>query len=223
MPLPTHPSLARFNENVRRVRDLGGLYAALTRLAPPLVDPSDLLRAQIVQLVSALDFYVHDVVRHEMLEIAQGNRQTTIQYGKFVIPMAAVESMLQSLLAGLPPAGDPMPSVPTGLPGINHLDAEIQRQHGFKSFQEPDKITEGLRLITDKSDIWKLVAARLSMSPEDVKAKLKLIAKRRNQIAHEADLDPSSPGARYAISETDVNESIDFVERVVAAIDAELV
>ena len=54
-------------------------------------------------------------------------------------------------------------------------------------------------------------------------ARLKLIVKRRHQIAHEADLDPGSPNTRWPISEPDATDAIDFIEQLVHAIHAEIV
>jgi hypothetical protein len=46
---------------------------------------------------------------------------------------------------------------------------------------------------------------------------------RRNKIAHEADMDPSYPGARWPISETDVNKALDFIEQLCEAIHVAVV
>jgi hypothetical protein len=56
------------------------------------------------------------------------------------------------------------------------------------------------------------------MVPKDAKTRLKLIVDRRNKIAHEADLDPTSPGFRWPISSTVVNDAIDFIESLGDAI-----
>ena len=41
---------------------------------------------------------------------------------------------------------------------------------------------------------------------------------RRNQIAHEADLDPTNPGARWPISGQLVDDTVDFIEKLGNAI-----
>jgi len=45
-----------------------------------------------------------------------------------------------------------------------------------------------------------------------------LIVDRRNQIAHEADLDPTNPGARWPINALLVDDTVDFIEKVGDAI-----
>ncbi|MGC9944707.1 MAG: hypothetical protein ABSE48_23030, partial [Verrucomicrobiota bacterium] len=62
--------------------------------------------------------------------------------------------------------------------------------------------------------LWESVGAELGLQSKDVKIRLKLIVDRRNQIAHEADLDPSSPGFRWPIDAKRVNDTVDFVEQV---------
>jgi hypothetical protein len=67
--------------------------------------------------------------------------------------------------------------------------------------------------------LWKRVGLILNMESKEVQRQLELIVTRRNQIAHEADLDPTNPGIRFPIREGDVVDSLDFIERVVIAID----
>ena len=55
---------------------------------------------------------------------------------------------------------------------------------------------------------------------KDVKLQLKLIVDRRNKIVHEADVDPTPPRTRYAISAWAVGTSLDFLEDLVEPIDA---
>lgn len=194
-----HPSLEQFQESVQRVRNLGSIHATLSALTTAALDSSDILRAQFVLVVSALDFYVHDLVRREMMAVAQGSRNQTQQFKTFQVSMSTVQTWLSN------------PS------DLSALESEIRERHGWQSFQYPDKVAEAIRLISDKK-LWEEVGAKLGMKPEDVKRRLTVIVKRRNQIAHEADIDPSAMGSRWPISEADVVDSIDFVERLVTAI-----
>ena len=47
-----------------------------------------------------------------------------------------------------------------------------------------------------------------------VKEQLRLTIDRRNKIAHESDMDPSFPGAKWPIDATVVTSIIDFVEQI---------
>ena len=62
--------------------------------------------------------------------------------------------------------------------------------------------------------------SELNLTDQDVKNRLRAIVNRRNQIVHEADLDPSYPGAgnRWPISPSDVTSASDFIQDVCEAI-----
>jgi hypothetical protein len=60
------------------------------------------------------------------------------------------------------------------------------------------------------------------MHSSDVKQRLKLIVDRRNKIAHEADMDPTYPKARWPISAPDVEDVVRFLVDVVEAIHVEV-
>lgn len=194
-----HDALQHFRANSDRVREIGGLYDALSDLTTSIVDASDLLRSQIVMTVSALDYYIHEITRIGMLEIFDGKRIPTDAFLKFQISM---ETLQATVSAGV---------------SSSLLENEIREKHGYLSFQHPDRIADAIRLFYP-SPLWPDVASNLSVSVNDVKTRLKLIVERRNKIAHEADMDPSYPGARWPITEHDVQTTIDFIEKVCESI-----
>lgn len=191
-------ALDAFQESIARVEHLAGLYKAIASLTTPAVDSSDLLRAQIVLAVSALDFYVHQATLVGMTEVYTGKRPPTPAFEKYRISVGA-------MMAGH--AGG----------GTAWLEAEIRDRHSFLSFQQPDKIADAIRLFTDVK-LWQAVGTKLGMDEANLKSRLRLIVDRRNKIAHEADLDPSYPGARWPISEADTAQSRQFISEVVEAI-----
>lgn len=190
-------ALDSFRESMIRVANLAGLYRAIGSLTTSAVDPSDLLRAQVVLTVSALDFYVHEVTLLGMLEIYAGRRQPTKGFEKYRVSVGAM-----------------MANHPAG--NGAWLEAEIRERHSFLAFQQPDKIADAIRLFTDVK-LWQAVGTALGQDDSTVKSELRLIVDRRNKIAHEADLDPSYPGARWPISEADAERSRNFVESLVGA------
>ena len=97
------------------------------------------------------------------------------------------------------------------------LDSEIRRRHSYQSFQHPDKIADAIRLITDVH-IWDSVSIEMNMTAKDVKDRLSLIVDRRNKIAHEADQDPSTPGAQWPIDLPLVEDALVFMEGLAAAL-----
>ena len=89
--------------------------------------------------------------------------------------------------------------------------------HSWQSFQHPHKLADAIRLMSPVK-LWEAVGIELGIPPKDVKTRLKLIVDRRNQIAHEADLDPTNPGARWPINALLVDDTVDFIEKVGDAI-----
>lgn len=185
---------------IERVEHLAGLYKAIASLTTPAVDSSDLLRAQIVLTVSALDFYVHEVTLMGMLEVYAGTRHPTQAFKNYRVSAGA-------MLAGSS-SGE-----------TAWFENEVRDRHSFLSFQQPEKIADAIRLFTDVK-LWQSVATSLGQTEPTVKATLRLIVDRRNKIAHEADLDPSYPGTRWPISETDATQCREFVKALVRAIHA---
>lgn len=169
-------ALDAFRGSIGRVHHLGGLHKAILSLTTPAIDASDLLRAQIVLAVSALDFYVHEITVIGMLEVLGGVRPVTPAFEKYRVSVGA-------MIAGLP----------TG--SHDWFEADVRERHSFLSFQQPDKIADAIRLFSDVK-LWSSVSAALGQDEATVKARIRLIVDRRNKIAHEADLDPSYPGSR---------------------------
>lgn len=190
-----HDTIQRFRTNISRVKEIGGLYEALSGLTTSIVDASDLLRSQIVMTVSALDHYIHEITRLGMLEIFDGKRTPTDAFLKFQI---SIETLQLTVSAGV---------------SSSLLENEIREKHSYLSFQHPDRIADAIRLFYP-SPLWPEVASNLSIPVNDVKTQLKLIMERRNKIAHEADMDPSYPGARWPITKHDVQATISFIEKL---------
>ena len=189
----------QFRANIERVKSLGGLYLAMDSLTSPIVDASDLLRAQIVLTVSALDHYIHELTRLGMLEVFDGERPPTDAFLRFQVTM------------------DPVINGAIGTSGNTWFESVIRKKHGYLAFQQPDNIADAVRLFSSIS-LWAMVAVQLGMSAEDIKTNLKLIVERRNKIAHEADIDPSYPGVRWPINPTDTEKTVDFTSRLCEAI-----
>lgn len=189
----------QFKENLKRVRELGSLAVAVQSLTTVAIDISDLWRAQVVLIVSALDHFIHDLARLGMIECAKGSRPKTDAYLRFELPMEATESALGGALQEI------------------WVGETVREKHSWQSFQDPDKVADAIRLISPVR-LWDAVGAELGSLPKDVKTRLKLIVDRRNKIAHEADLDPTNPGYRWPIDAALVNDTVDFVERLVEAI-----
>lgn len=189
-------ALEAARESLLRVEHLGGLYTALQSLTTSAIDSSDLLRAQVVLAVSALDFYIHEVTVMGMLEVMKGERASTPAFDKSRVSVGAMLGGMQTQT-------------------YDWFEADVRERHSFLSFQQPDKIADAIRLFSGVK-LWESVAA--IVGDNDVKDRLRLIVDRRNKIAHEADISPSYPGERWPITQSDVAEITLFIRGIVEAI-----
>lgn len=194
-------AIEAFRTSIARVRHLGGIYNAMCALTTSALDQSDILRAQVVLAVAALDYYVHEVTVLGMVEVFEGKRTAPDSFPKFKVAVGVIP-----LDAGRHSAW---------------FSNEVRERHSFLSFQQPEKIADAIRLFSPIR-LWTCVSASLDLPESSVKAQLKLIVERRNKIAHEADIDPSYPNARWPIDEKDVQASVDFIDRLIEAMHQEI-
>lgn len=191
-------AIEALRDSMSRVRHLGGIHDALLSLTTRAVDASDLLRAQIVLGVSALDYYIHEITVLGMVAVFEGTRPPTPAFLKYRISM---DSMLVGGSSG----------------NRSWFESDVRQRHSYLSFQQPDKIADAIRLFSEIK-LWQEVSVQLATHEQDVKTRLKLIVDRRNKIAHEADIDPSYPDARWPITQGDVDSSLTFLSQTCESI-----
>lgn len=193
----------QFDESFLRVKNIHALYKHLKNdlhFQSHFLD--DLLRSEIVYIISALDKFIHDIVRVGILESHNAVRPTTPALNNFSINMSQMNLILN----------------PTTTTNINNvLENVIIENHKHLSFQDPDKISQALSLIWLENYKWQKIANSLGMSENNVKVELRNIVIRRNQIVHEADLDLFT-NTIQSITESDVDNSINFINDLVNTI-----
>ena len=192
-------AIEQFRANIERVRNLGSLTKILDSQTTQVLDVSDILRAELVLAVSLLDHYIHEIVRIGMLDAYKGDHPRTPAFLGFGI---TINSVLQAI-----PNSE----------GEAWLEQEIRNRHGHMSFQNSEKIADAIRLISE-AHLWNEVAAHIGSTGADVRQRLDVIVNRRNQIAHEADMNPSYPQMRWPIDEQLVDGAIGFIEQIAEAI-----
>ena len=218
--------IEQFRENITRVQVLDGVHTALNNTTTAALDLTDLLRAQIVMIVSALDLYIHEITRIGMLEVYNRDRPQTDAFLRFQVTL---ESTMQGIELAIERIKTTMQRNPDASEDDaikdewlddKWLDSEIRERHSHKSFQKPDDIADAIRLFSS-CKLWEDVAKKLNLNAQDVKIRLLAIVKRRNQIVHEADLDPTYPGTmtRWPISSADVANTLEFIQDVCEEID----
>jgi len=161
--------------------------------------------------ISALDLYVHELVAQKMLAIFEKARQPTAAYLRFQISNETL---------------DRIRAAATISDASSAFDLEVRSQLETRTFQSPDDIAEGIRLISD-IELWNEVALRSGATATTKVSKAKLIKKDlslmvrgRNKIVHEGDLQPSAPRTPWPIARADVAFVKSHVEQIVLAIDA---
>lgn len=189
----------RFESNIQQIHNIHQTYKVLDSQTTNIIDITDVLRAEIVLCVSALDYYIHEAVRIGLIEIFAGTRAETKHSKKFEVSVSSVKEAIAN------------PD------NFDWFENEIREKHSYKSFQQANKIADAIRLISEIK-LWEEVGRIMGDEPQNIKARLDLIIDRRNKIAHEADMNPSYPGVRWAINEILVEETVDFIERLVKAI-----
>jgi|WetSurMetagenome_2_1015567.scaffolds.fasta_scaffold171738_2 uncharacterized protein YutE (UPF0331/DUF86 family) len=191
-------TLRQFEDNISRIEHLVKLYED-NSINNTQEDYSDILRAALVLLVSALDTFIHNIIRLGMVEILQGSRNKTKTYEKMSLPLYWIsfdnqyewfERFIHSFLYG-------------------------DNKTSGKTYQDPDKIEEGINLILE-IELWSKLQDKLNIDKNKLKSQLREIVRRRNQIAHESDLD--SMGQKRSIEKDDILANIQFMKDLVNAI-----
>lgn len=214
-------ALDQFRISIGRVRDLIALHNSVKAQATGALDVSDMLRAALVLAVSALDYYVHEVVTLGMLEIHRGRRSEPIPSANTT---QSAFSRFQVSLGGA--RQDRL----TAINIASWLEVDIQQAEGYEFLQQSQTISALIPIISssildrlnntswleseirdrlgyqsfqqaDKiaeairhiSDkkLWDEVGILMAKSAKDIKQQLNSIVDRRNKIAHEADIDPT--------------------------------
>jgi hypothetical protein len=214
-------ALEQFRISIGRVRDLISLHNSIKAQSTGALDVSDMLRAALVLSVSALDFYVHEIVTLGMLEIHRGQRPEPIPSNP------TIQSAFSRFQVSL---GDARQDRLVAIDIASWLETEIQHVQGPEFLQQSYTIAQLIPTIlngilrkldntswleseirkrlgyqsfqqADKiadairyiSDerLWDEISIQMSKSAQDVKQQLNSIVDRRNKIAHEADIDPT--------------------------------
>lgn len=203
--------ISYFDDIWRRCDEIQGLHAHLTNVLTGVLSADELLRAEWVARVSALDLFVHELVLQNVVEIFQGIRPNCAGYNRIPCSTETVQRVHNA---------------------SNLVDATLAFTLDIKSklsritFQYPNDIADGIRMFST-CELWNEIAIKRganSSTQADVAKSLKkdlsLIVERRNKIAHEGDLQPTTPRTPWPINRTDVDTAATIIENLVRDIDA---
>lgn len=191
-----------FDEQMTLLHSLSSIYQYLQDTAN-LMDTSYLLRSEYILVISAFDNYLHSIVRRK-LRIAFFSAQTLPK--AFNLPIEICRLI----------KNEPSESAQQSL-----LDSALRQYLEKDSFQSPKSVEYALGLI-GVSHVWRHASSVIGDTPEHIRNQLALIIQRRNQIAHEADVDYSTAMLRSINLQT-VVDCRTFLESLVSSIDSQIV
>lgn len=199
-----------FNSTWERCDEISALHTFLSSHLTAALNPDELLRSEWVARVSCLDLFIHEKIAQGMLGIFSGSKPATQAFLNFQITNDLL--MQQNSAASATAKGAA-------------FDLFVRDKLSLSTFQAPEKIADGIRLISE-AELWNEIALHQGASPvtkkaaaKSLKSSLSLIIDRRNKIAHEGDLQPTTPRTPWPILKSDLTYVNSFIKNLVSAID----
>ncbi|MET7400170.1 hypothetical protein ABZS66_42465 [Dactylosporangium sp. NPDC005572] len=210
-PVSTAPTTAVDNlrRNLEYALSLATAGQHLQQLKVEAFEVSDVFRAAWVQSVAALDHWVHQEIRERMLTLAgQPAGAWPKQFQRFQLPIGLVERVAAQELTV-----------------AQAVDLHWSEAFGRLTFQQPDKIREGLAHVADVAQFWQRVATVLteratdgvSYDAKQVQERLNELVVRRNKIAHEYDEDPANAPHKRDIDAASTTKAVEWIRQLVEA------
>lgn len=201
-----------FENNISKARSLSTIYINLRDNVGIEEDYNcNLLKAQLVNVVSAFDMFVHSIVKKGVIEIFTKIRKQTPKFQSFSFQAKTILKLMEVMTPGF------IPSTPDDIPELI-IEKDLANKLSYMSFQHPEKVADALSLIWDEQHKFQILAVDIGLpgmtdndKTANLKQQLETIIQRRNQIAHEGDIDPATMLPR-TIDIDDVKEATDFIE-----------
>lgn len=191
-------AIAAFEHAMQRARQMVTLFDALAALRPGDAANDDALRSSYIQAVSSFDFFAHELAAIEAKHRFQNAKFTrNINLPMEVMTIADVNERLAA------------------------AEAQVRQANSYRAFVDPAKLAELLSCYCKTP--WDKICQKLNdgaaeedrRTTDQLKGRLKSIWKRRNQIAHEADVDPTLAGiGLWPIDKVDTEMIIAFLSEV---------
>jgi hypothetical protein len=190
---------------------LSALHLYLANNVAAAAQPDEVLRAEWVARVSALDLYIHELVAQRMVAIFEGQLPSTDAFKQFQVPTETLNRIRNAQ---------------STVEASAAFDLHAREALSRKTYQFPDDIADGVRLCSPV-ELWNEIALQTGATPatksvvaKGLKTSLSLVVRRRNAIAHEGDLQRTTPREPWPISRSDLATVRDRIEQIVRAIDA---
>ncbi|MBC7554253.1 MAG: hypothetical protein H7257_09760 [Taibaiella sp.] len=192
-----------FINNIASVDSLLSIHKILIQTFPLLKNQADeLLRAVIVLSVSALDNYLHDFYRTEIVEGFLGTGNFNVKFDKIKISVQLIKDLENAF-------SDDQKR--------KFLHDEVRKMQKTESFQSQRSIENIFEVINIKN-IWSKLEGIMHVDAKKIKDELSLIIDRRNKISHESDWDYFNQ-RKNLIDAEEVNAVVRFVETFANAVN----
>ena len=183
--------LKQFNSSIEVVRQKDEIIQFLSAHGQSTLE---IRQSQIILLMSALDLYIHDIVKYCIIQKFNGNQTKTKQYKELLIPMQSVELAIQN-----PESSD-------------WLDEVITNINQYKSFTSYGQIKNQLEAVGLKSKKFNelVLKTESDFGVSDLIEKLRSL---RNRLAHQDQESINSLGSE--LTEEKINQYIGFIYQLV--------
>ncbi len=183
--------LKQFNSSIEVVRQKDEIIQFLSAHGQSTLE---IRQSQIILLMSALDLYIHDIVKYCIIQKFNGNQTKTKQYKELLIPMQSVELAIQN-----PESSD-------------WLDEVITSINQYKSFTSYGKIKNQLEAVGIKSKKFSelVLKTESDFGVSDLIEKLRSL---RNRLAHQDQ--ESINSLELELTEEKINQYIGFIYQLV--------
>ena len=183
--------LKQFNSSIEVVRQKDEIIQFLSAHGQSTLE---IRQSQIILLMSALDLYIHDIVKYCIIQKFNGNQTKTKQYKELLIPMQSVELAIQN-----PESSD-------------WLDEVITSINQYKIFTSYGKIKNQLEAVGLKSKKFNelVLKTESDFGVSDLIEKLRSL---RNRLAHQDQESINSLGSE--LTEEKINQYIGFIYQLV--------
>lgn len=197
--------LSDFNENIERINSK---FEVVNELQKKGLEEAanDILRSQIVLLMSSIDFYIHEIVKYGVIKIFNKEKARTKDYESVIVSIECVEKAVINPEA------------------VDWLEESIIVQNKFKSFISLSKMRRALRIISNKKimdESIRKTSTEIGMSEKVFKEKLDKLYERRNCIVHQTDRNPLDCRIND-IRKEEVQEGITLISKLILNIHYEI-
>jgi hypothetical protein len=139
-----------FRDIWNRCDELAALHLYLQRNLTAALQPDEILRAEWVMRISALDLYIHELVAQRMLAIFEGRLIAPVAFSKFDVPT--------EVLMRIKGATSPVESSAA-------FDLHVRTQLSRITYQFPEDIADGVRLCSCV-ELWNEIADHQGATPQ---------------------------------------------------------